>query len=106
MAEKRFIPDWREAVVYGEEGPQPQVLVDRGGFRVVLAGLRPGQRIPPHPEGLAVYHFLKGKGWMIVDGERNAVSAGATVIVPQGASRGMEADTELAFIASRVAQDA
>ena len=40
---------------------------------------------------------------MIVDGQRFAVTAGATLVVPQGAERGMEAETRLAFLATRVA---
>jgi quercetin dioxygenase-like cupin family protein len=72
-------------------------------FKVILAGLEPGQKIPPHPEAQAMYHFLEGAGAMIVDGERLAVEAGATVITPQGAVRGVEAETRLAFLAARVA---
>ncbi len=71
--------------------------------KVLLAGLEAGQKIPVHPDALAMYHFLEGNGWMIVDGERIAVQAGATIITPEGASRGMEAETRLAFLATRIA---
>ena len=95
-------PDWREKVVYSAGGPQPQSLVDNEKFKVLVAGLEPGQKIPPHPEGAAMYHFLEGNGWMIVDGERLPVQPGATVITGAGAARGMEAGTRLAFLAVRV----
>ena len=98
-----FNPDWREKVVYSAEGPQPQILLENEKVKVLIAGLEPGQRIPPHPETLGVYHFLEGTGWMIVDGERLPVEPGATVITPVGASRGVEAGTRLAFLATRVA---
>jgi len=50
-----------------------------------------------------MYHFLDGSGWMTVAGERVAVSAGATIVAPQGAPRGIEAETQLAFLAARTA---
>ncbi len=97
-----MFPDWKEKVAFSAEGPRPQVLEENDRVKVVFAGLEPGQKIPEHPENLGVYYFLEGQGWMIVDGERIAVKQGAIVIVPQGAKRGMEAETRLAFIATRV----
>lgn len=97
-----FIPDWRERITYSAPGPQPTILVDEPELRILIAGLEAGGRIPPHPERFAVYHFLEGTGTMIVDGERHAVRSGSTVITPVGASRGMEAETRLAFLATRV----
>lgn len=96
-------PDWKEKVVFSPEGPQPQVLVENEKLRVIIAGLEVGQKIPPHPDALAVYHFLEGTGWMIVDDERYRVSPGATVITPEGAKRGVETETRLVFLATRVA---
>jgi quercetin dioxygenase-like cupin family protein len=95
-------PDWREKVVFSAEGPSPQVLMANDKAKVVVAGLQEGQRIPPHPEVLGVFHCLEGTGWMTVDGERLPFNAGATVIVPAGASRGVEAETQLVFLAVRV----
>ena len=95
--------DWKEKVVYSAEGPQPQVLLEDDKVKVVIGGLQAGQKIPVHPAGLGVYHFLEGTGWMIVDDERFAVSPGATVIAPAGAQRGIEAETRLAFLATPVA---
>ena len=96
-------PDWKAKVVYSNTGPQPQFLVESEQIKFVLAGLEPGQKIPEHPDKLAMYHFLEGTGWMLVDGERIPVQAGTTIITPEGAVRGMEAQTRLAFIASRMA---
>lgn len=97
-----YLPDWRERITYSAPGPQPTIMVDEPELRVLIAGLEPGGQIPPHPERLAVYHFLEGTGTMIVDGERHRVRAGSTMITPAGSSRGMEAETRLAFIATRV----
>lgn len=96
-------PDWKEKVVFSNEGPKPKILEENDRLKVILAGLEPGQMIPEHPENLGMYYFLEGSGWMIVDGERFAVRQGAIVITPQGAARGMQAETRLAFIAARVA---
>ncbi len=68
----------------------------------MVAGLEPGAKIPPHPEGPAIFHFLEGTGQMIVGDQAYAVQAGATVVVPDGAVRGIEAETRLAFLAVRV----
>jgi quercetin dioxygenase-like cupin family protein len=100
-----YFPAWRERIRYAGPRPEPTILHDDPGVRTVLVGLEPGGRIPPHAERLAVYHFLEGSGSMTVDGERYPVTAGATVIAPAGSSRGIEAETRLAFIAVRVGSD-
>jgi quercetin dioxygenase-like cupin family protein len=102
MQQMMFFPDWREHVVFSDEGPQPKTLVESSDLKVVLGGLKPGQRIPSHPEGLAVYYFLEGNGRMIVDGEWIPVEAGAVVVTPNGARRGVDAETQLAFVATRI----
>lgn len=96
-------PNWRDQVVFSPEGPQPKTLFEDAKFKTVVAGLEPGQKIPKHPEGAGVYHFLEGTGWMLVGEERFPVQAGSTVLAPSGAARGMEATTRLAFIATRIA---
>lgn len=96
-------PDWRENVVFAQDGPKPQVLMGNDKLKVVIGGLEAGQKIPPHPEGESVFHFLEGNGWMIVGDERFAVKSGATVVTPAGAKRGIEAETRLVFLAARVA---
>lgn len=94
--------DWHEFVRFSSPGPQPTILHETDTFRALVAGLEPGGRILPHPERLALYHVLEGTGTMLVDGERHALRPGTTVIVPAGASRGIEAATRLAFLAVRV----
>ena len=93
-----LVSDWKEKVDYSPEGPQPQPLIATDKLKSVLVGLESGQKIPSHPAPTAVYHFLDGSGWMIVDGERFPVQAGATIVVPEGAARGVEAETKLAFL--------
>lgn len=98
-----LFPHWQEKVVYSQKGPEPQVLEHNDLVRVVIAGLEPGQSIPEHPESFSVYHILQGSGWMTVDGERILISQGATVIMPSGAVRGVKAETQLVFLATRMA---
>lgn len=98
-----FYPNWQEEVIFSPEGPQPQLLAESEKLKVIIGSLDVGQEIPPHPEALAVYHFLEGTGWMTVDDERHPVRAGATVITPEGAKRGVEAETRLVFLATRIA---
>ncbi len=101
---KLLYPDWKDVVVYAAQGPQPQVLVETEQYRAVIGGLVAGNSIPIHPEGPSVFHFLEGSGKMTVGDETFAVQAGATVIVPDGAPRGIEAETQLAFLAVRLSQ--
>ncbi len=94
-------PDWKTLVTFASDGPRSYHLIKAGDFTALIAGLEAGQKIPPHPEASAIYHFLEGTGWMIVDDQRFQVKPGATIVVSQGASRGMEAETRLAFLAAK-----
>lgn len=98
-----FYADTKAHADFDETGPQPQFLVDEANFKVVLGGLQPGQQIPVHPESLAVYHFLAGTGSMTVNEEQYPIKAGATVITPAGARRGMQAETRVIFLAAKPA---
>lgn len=102
MTDEMVFPDWRELVQYASPGPQPTIVADEPEFRVLIAGLEPGGRIPPHAGPRAVYHFLEGEGVVTVDDEQREVCAGMTAIAPAGAVRGISATTRLAFLAVRV----
>ncbi len=84
---KSVLANWKEKVVFSKDGPQPQVLEENGLFKVVLAGLEPGQKIPAHPELGAVYTILQGAGWMTVDEERFRIEAGAVITMDNGTAR-------------------
>lgn len=103
MAQTSLYPSWKEVIHFDAEAPQPQKLIETETFRAVLAGLEAGQKIPPHAAPASAYHFLEGEGWMIVDGQRLAVAAGATVVVADGATRAMEAETRLSFLGTQAA---
>ncbi len=94
---------WQDYVMFGEERPNPQTMFENDRVRVIVAGLKPGQRIPVHPEAAAVYHFLEGQGVMTVDTAQLPVQPGTVIVVNEGAQRGMLAETQLVFIAVRLA---
>ena len=98
-----FVRNAIERAVFSQDGPRPQVLLESDELKTLVAGLEPGQRIPVHPEGASVYYFIEGTGWMTVDGVRYDVGPGATLILPAGAARGVEAQTRLVFLATRIA---
>ncbi len=98
-----IVPSWKEHVIFSAGMPQPQVLGEDEKLKVIVAGLEPGDKIPVHPEGLAMYHILEGSGWMTVDEKRFAIQPGMIILTPDGAARGMEAVTRLAFLATRIA---
>ena len=103
MEQTLFFPDWRDKVIFSAGGPQPQVLHEDAKVKVVVVGLEPGGRIPVHAGGAGVYHFLEGAGQMVVGDEVFAVQTGATLLIPDGAQRGLTTQTRLAFIAVRIA---
>ena len=96
-----FFPAVHELAVFDGDGPRPQFLLDTEKLKVIVAGLEPGQQIPAHAETLAIYYFLAGEGVMTVDDEELAVTAGATVITPAGATRGVRATSRLTFLAAK-----
>ena len=102
MTTTMFFPNWKEKVVYPAKGAQPQVLEENNKVKVLVVGLEAGQNIPAHPETQGVYIFLEGNGRMLVNEEPYLVEAGATVIAPDGTSRGIEATTRLSFVAVRI----
>src|SRR5437868_1959401 len=61
MAHK-YYPKPIESIVFSLDGPQPQMLYAEGQVKIIVVGLQAGQKIPVHPEGLALFQFLEGKG--------------------------------------------
>jgi quercetin dioxygenase-like cupin family protein len=106
VAERSYVPDWREIVSYSAPGPTPRLLVDEPELRVLVAGLEPGARIPPHPGPRGVYHALAGDGVFHLDGESLPFGDGAIIVAPEGAIRGIEARSRLAFMAVRIGSEA
>lgn len=94
---------WQDFVVYGDERPNPQNMIENDRVRVIIAGLKAGQRIPVHPEAAAVYHFLEGMGVMTVDDAQFPVQQGVMIVMDEGARRGLLAETQLVFMAVRLA---
>ena len=94
---------WQNYVTYGDERPNPQTMFENDRVRVIIAGLKPGQRIPVHPEAAAVYHILEGEGTMSVDDQTFPIQQGTVVVMDEGAKRGMLAETQLVFMAVRLA---
>lgn len=91
-------PDWRTAVEFSDERPGVVVLHESSELKVVLVGLEAGQGLPAHPGPAASFHFLDGNGVMVVGTEDVDVAAGATVVVPAGATRAVRATSRLVFL--------
>ena len=94
--------NWKELVTFGEHGPSLTTLVETPHLKAVLVGLRAGQAIPLHPSPEAIYHFLQGDGSMTVDDEIFSVQAGATIVVPEGSRRGIQAAADIVFLGTTV----
>ena len=94
---------WQDFVIFGDERPNPQTMIENDRVRVIIAGLKPGQRIPVHPEAAAVYHFLEGQGVMTVNDNQFPIQQGSVIVMDEGAQRGLLAETQLIFMAVRLA---
>jgi quercetin dioxygenase-like cupin family protein len=75
--------------------------MDTPQFKALVVGLEAGQQIPRHPGEAAMYHFLEGSGFMVVGEETYSIQPGVTVIVPDGATRGMIARTRVVFLGAK-----
>ncbi len=102
MTDTLYFPDCKDSISVSDEGPVPQVLFEEGEIKLVVAGLKAGQSIPPHEESLGIYHFLTGHGIMTVDGVQFDVKTGTTIIAPKGSVRGISAQTDLSFLGTRI----
>ncbi len=91
-------PDWRAVTRPDEAGPNVTVLHQSDTLKVLLVGLAAGQALPPHPGPAASFHFLEGEASVLVGDETVNVSAGATVVVPDGVQRSIHAVTNMAFL--------
>ncbi len=96
-----YFSDIKSKAVFSAEGPRPQFLIDTPQFKALVVGLEAGQQLPPHPAEASVFHFLEGEGSMTVNDETFAFTAGATVIMPGGAKRGVSAKTRVIFLATK-----
>jgi quercetin dioxygenase-like cupin family protein len=94
--------DYKTEVRYSSEGPLPRVWLSGPGLKVVLIGLEPGQQAGPHAGPAAVYHILEGSGWATIGETRESIGPGATIVAEDGVVRGIEAETRLAFLGTRV----
>lgn len=99
-----YFPDVKTKAVFSPETTYPTTLFADERIKVIVVAMTPGQIIPLHPEGLAAYVFLEGSGWMIVNGERLAVNPGTVIITKAGSLRGVEAKTQLLFVAMRLSE--
>ncbi len=97
------IPNWRDVVTFGDHGPQPTLLVDGDLQRVVLGGLRAGQSIPVHPDRGGTFIFLEGTGTFHAGDRDLSAAPGLVVHLADDTVRGMDAETDLVFLAVRAA---
>lgn len=96
-----YFPETKAKAVFANDGPKPQFLIDTPAFKTLVVGLEAGQQIPPHPAEVSMFHFLEGAGSMTVGEETFDVSPGVTIVVSEGAIRGINAKTRLIFLAAK-----
>lgn len=99
--DKKYFQNILQEVTFPEGGAEPRILLQQGETKAVLAGLKAGNQIPPHPESAALYYFLQGEGLMQVEDQKLPVTPGSVILTESDAARGIQATTDLAFIAFR-----
>jgi quercetin dioxygenase-like cupin family protein len=102
MLPKTYVPDWKEEIIYSDNGPQTLLLAENKKIKIILGGMQAKQEIPPHEATVGIYHFLEGTGWMQVDEEKLKITPRTTIIVPRDSIRGIKAESRLAFFAMRI----
>jgi len=102
MTEALFFQNWQDKVIFPPRGAQPVFLEDTDKYTVILGGIEAGQKIPFHPEAKGIYYILEGSGVMTVNEEKFDLTAGSIIITPDGAKRGIDAETRLAFMAVKI----
>ena len=76
-------------------------LFQSDDLTVMLIGFEADQNIPEHPGPAGTFYVVDGQGWMSIDGERQALRPGTVAIAPQGAKRGITAETRMTLLVSR-----
>ncbi len=102
MFETQYFLDCKDSIQSSDEGPNPHTLFEKGKIKLIVAELKTGQSIPPHEESIGIYHFLEGEGVMTVDDVSYDVRQGSTIVVPNGAERGISAKADLSFMGTRI----
>jgi len=70
--------------------PQPYAdyrpIFETGRLNVTHVRIRPGETVPAHvhPDEDQVYFVVSGTGFVVLDGQRTDVTAGASVLIPIG----------------------
>lgn len=100
----QFFPDVKNMVIFSPAGAHPQNLYTDGRFKLLIAGMEPGQVIPMHPEGFTLYLFLEGAGWMVVDDQRLKVGPGSAIVASAGSMRSIEADATIIYMTVRLSE--
>ncbi len=91
-------PDWRAVAEPGGAGPQVTLLHQSDTLKVVLVGLGAGMGLPAHTGAAASFHILDGHCTVQVGDETVEASAGSTVVIPDGAQRGVKATSDVVFL--------
>ncbi len=89
---------WRDAVEFSPAGPSVNVLHESPDLKVVLVGLRAGQRLPVHPGPAASFLVLAGDAVVVVGEDEVSAGTGTVVVVPPGANRGVRAESDVVFL--------
>ncbi len=93
--------DIKDLIKYSENGPYKDIFYEAGDIKAQVVCLKTGQVIPPCKMGNDVLFFIiQGGGEIIVDGKREELKTGISVIVPKEAeARSISAKTDMVILA-------
>lgn len=100
MERAKLYTSWEDGVEFAPDGPMRKKLIDTPEYTSVLVRMEEAQSLPPHTAMAGTYHAIQGSSRMTAGDAEFEVGPGATVVIPEGAPRGVRADTRLVFLAS------
>ena len=88
-----------ELAAFHENGPHMQTLAESAHARVLLVGLKAGQRIKDHSTSCQVtVQIVRGAATVVENGRGLKATAGDIVIVPAGSRHRVETEEEVLLV--------
>jgi mannose-6-phosphate isomerase-like protein (cupin superfamily) len=93
--------DVKKLINFSKEEHTKVIFYDKGSLKAQIMCLQSGQLIPPcKMQNDVLFYVIEGKGEIIIDSEREALTTGICVVVPKFAeSRSISAKSDLIILA-------
>lgn len=94
-----IVADLDSMVEVADQGIVSKSIVENDHHKIIHFTLAPGQELSEHTASVpAVIHVLRGKGAVVLDGERHEAGPGRLYYMPAELRHAVQADDELVFL--------